>query len=49
VAGDFLGLLISDLNVSRLLGVSDAPNAEQIKKRALHATRSLLHLYQKHS
>lgn len=44
-AEDFLGLLLGDAQVRRLLGVMDPPGKAQIVARATRATRAFLQLY----
>jgi len=44
-AADFLGLLLGDSQVRRLLGVLPPPDDEQIVARAVRASRSFLRLY----
>ncbi len=44
-AENFLGLLLGDLQVRRLLGVLPEPTTRQIKARATQATQHFLHLY----
>ena len=44
-ATEFLGLLIGDSQVRRLLGVLPAPNEKEIDARAAKATRAFLRLY----
>ena len=44
-AEDFLGLLLGDAQVRRLLGVAPAPSAAEIAVRAARATRGFLRLY----
>ncbi len=44
-AEDFLGLLLGDAQVRRLLGIAPAPPAAEIAMRAAHATRGFLRLY----
>lgn len=44
-AEDFLGLLLGDIQVRRLLGVMPRPRKAQIEARAVHATRAFLRLY----
>ena len=44
-AEDFLGLLLGDLQIRRLLGVTAAPGDAQIKARAKAATEKFLKLY----
>jgi hypothetical protein len=44
-AEDFLGLLLGDIQIRRLLGVMSRPRKAQIEARAAHATRAFLRLY----
>lgn len=44
-AEDFLGLLLGDTQVRRLLGLLSAPRKAQIEARAAHATHTFLRLY----
>ena len=44
-AEDFLGLLLGDAQVRRLLGIAPTPPAAEIAARAAHATRGFLRLY----
>ncbi len=44
-AGDFLGLLLADRQVRRLLGLTKAPSKAAVRKQARHAARAFLRLY----
>ena len=44
-AETFLGLLLGDMQVRRLLGVVDTPDAEEIEARARHAAVKFLRVY----
>lgn len=44
-AGDFLGLLLGDTQIRRLLGVLPAPKRREVKARATRATDMFLRLY----
>lgn len=44
-AEDFLGLLLADLQVRRLLGLVPAPEAAEVADRAARASRAFLSLY----
>ena len=48
-AEDFLGLLIGDLQLRRLLGVAAEPTGAEIEARARRATRAFLCLYRQSS
>ncbi|OCK62614.1 hypothetical protein LMTR3_05180 [Bradyrhizobium sp. LMTR 3] len=44
-AEDFLGLLLGDAQIRRLLGLLPRPSKAQVEARAAHATRAFLLLY----
>jgi len=44
-AEDFLGLLLGDIQIRRLLGLLPAPSKAEIETRAVHATQAFLRLY----
>lgn len=44
-ASDFLGLLIGDATIRRLLGGLEQPSQDEIAQRALHATNRFMRLY----
>ncbi len=48
-AEDFLGLLLADAQVRRLLGVMPAPGRAEVEARAARATRAFLRLYGRES
>ena len=45
VAEDFLGLLLGDTQIRRLLGLLAAPKKAQIEARAARAAKNFLRLY----
>ena len=44
-AETFIGILLGDAQVRRLLGVTEAPGAAEIQRRAMLAARRFLLLY----